>query len=184
MKIVKYAFYGALTGLCIGLVLSFFVGCDAVGSCADEWLGAFFNSLFGCGGNASCSGGCQEFTSDPAVRNCMLYSILISTGIGAIYGLFLTMQDKNAAQKAALLSQSAEAKKQRAAWASEIKQNALKVTNTCTQNKVSDKPLVSTTYKANTQMSEIVNELAKVAEKQGKIDSLADELSKKGGASL
>ena len=56
--------------------------------------------------------------------------------------------------------------------------------NTCSRNKTSDKPLVSTTYKANAQMTEIMNELTKVAEKQGKVDSLAEELSKKGGASV
>lgn len=178
MKIAKYALYGALTGLCIGLVLSFFVGCEAMCSCTEDWIDAFF----GCG-NATCSSGCQEFTNDPAVRNCMLYSTLISTGIGAIYGLFLTLQDKNAAQKAAELERSASAKKQRATWASEVKQNALNVNNTCSRNKTSDKPLVSTTYKANTQMAEIINELTNIAEKQGKIDALAEELSKKGGIS-
>lgn len=178
MKIAKYALYGALTGLCIGLVLSFFVGCEAMCSCTEEWIDAFL----GCG-NATYSGGCQGFTNDPAVRNCMLYSTLISTGLGAIYGFFLTLQDKNAAQRAAELEESASAKKQRVIWASEVKQKALNVNNTCSRNKTFDKPLVSTTYKANAQMTEIMNELTKVAEKQGKVDALAEELSKKGGAS-
>ena len=179
MKIVKYTAYGALIGLCIGLVLSFFVGCVAACSCSEEWIDAFF----GCG-NATCASGCQEFTSDPIVRNCILYSTLICAAIGGAYGAFQTVQEKIASQIAAELEQSASAKRQRVSWASEIKLKALNVNNTCSRNKTSDKPLVSTTYKANAQMTEIMNELTKVAEKQGKVDSLAEELSKKGGVSV
>lgn len=109
---------------------------------------------------------------------------MICAAIGGAYGAFQTLQEKNAAQKAAELEQSASAKRQRVTWASEIKQKALNVNNTCSRNKTSDKPLVSTTYKANAQMTEIMNELTKVAEKQGKVDSLAEELSKKGGVSV
>lgn len=179
MKTIKYAAQGALIGLCIGLVLSFFVGCEAACSCTEDWINAFFGF-----GNATCAGGCQEFTSDPAVRNCILYSTLICAVIGGAYGAFQTLQDKNAAKKAAELEQSASAKKQRVTWASEVKQKALNVNNTCTKNKSTDKPLVNTTYKANAQMTDIMNELTKVAEKQGKVDALSEELSKEGGTSV
>lgn len=179
MKIIKYALYGALSGLCIGLVLGYFVGCESAFTCAEVWLQA----IFGCG-DSSFIGGCQEFTSNPAVKNCIIFSTAICTLIGGAYGTFQTLQDQNAAQKVAELEQSTSAKKQRATWANEVKQKALNVNNTCSKNKASYKPLVSTTYKSNAQMTEIINELTKIAEKQGKVNSLAEELSKKGGASV
>lgn len=114
----------------------------------------------------------------------LLICIIGGAVIGLCYGFYKAKEasDADAARLAA--ANSEEARKQRAKWASEVKQKALNVNNTCSKNKTSDKPLVSTTYKANTQMTEIMNELTKVAEKQGKVDSLAEELSKKGGASV
>jgi len=179
MKIVKYTVYGALFGLCVGLVLSVFVGCNAVCSCSDDWINAFF----GCN-NATYASGCGGYISDPAVRSCLLYSTLICAVIGGVYGTFRTLQDKNLAQKASELEQSASAKKQRVAWASEVKQKALNVNNVCSENKTFDKPLVSTIYKSNDQMTEILNELTKISEKQGKVDFLAEELSRKDGTSI
>lgn len=179
MKIAKCTAYGALAGLCIGLVLSFFIGCDSVCTCAGEWVDAFF----GCG-NSSCASGCQEYTSDPAVQSCLLFSTIIGAVIGIAYGFFQTIQDRNAAQKAAEQNQSAAAKRQRINWASEVKQKSLNVYTTCVKNKEAERALVSTAYKANIQMLEIMNELVKVSEKQGKVDSLAEELSKRGGASV
>lgn len=179
MKIAKCTAYGALAGLCIGLILSFFIGCDSVCMCAGEWV----DSFFGCG-DSSCASGCQEYTSDPAVQSCILFSTIIGTVIGVAYGVVQTLQDRNASQKAAELDQSASAKRQRVTWASEVKQKALSVNTTCFKNKVTDKALISTTYKASIQMTEIMNELVKVTEKQGKVDSLAGELSEKGGASV
>lgn len=179
MKTGKYTAYGALIGLCIGLVLSFFAGCEAVCSCTGEWIDAFL----GCG-DATCAGGCQRFTSDPIVQGCILYSTLIGAIVGGAYGFFQTLQDKNEALKTSELERIESAKKQRVAWASEVKQKALTVNNTCSRNKAMDKPLVSTTYKANDQMIEIMNELTQVVEKQGLVDSLAEELLKKGGTSV
>lgn len=114
----------------------------------------------------------------------LLICIIGGAVIGLFYGFYKSKEasDADAARLAA--ENSEEARKQRAKWASEVKQKALNVNNTCSRNKTSDKPLVSTTYKASTQMTEIMNELTKVAEKQGKVDSLAEELSKKGGASV
>ena len=179
MKTAKYTAYGALVGLCIGLLLSFIADCGASFNCAGTWIEAFF----GCG-DATCASGCQEFISDPIVRNCILYSTIICTVIGGTYGAFQTLQDKNAVKYEMELKRSASAKKQRATWAGEVKQKALNVNNTCSKNKASVEQLVSTSYKSSTQMADIMNELTKVAEKQGKVDSLAEELSKRGGASV
>ena len=87
--------------------------------------------------------------------------------------------DEETARKNA--ENSEKARKQRIKWADEVKQKALNVNNICERNKTSDKPLVSTTYQASSEMKDIMNELTNVAELQGKVDSIADELSKKGG---
>ena len=79
---------------------------------------------------------------------------------------------------------SEEAKKQRIKWAEEIKQKATDVSVVCTTNKTMDIPLVSVSYKATAQMDQIINELTNAAEKQGKIDSLVEELSKRKGGIL
>ena len=104
--------------------------------------------------------------------------------VGFFYGIYKAKEESVAETAKRNAANSEEARKQRVKWAGEVKQKALNVNNTCSGNKTADKPLVSTTYKANTQMTEIMNELTRVAEKQGKVDSLAEELSKKGGASL
>ena len=104
--------------------------------------------------------------------------------IGCVYGIYKAKQESDAEAARRKAESSEEARRQRVKWAGEVKQKALNVNNTCSGNKTADKPLVSTTYKATTQMTEIMNELTRVAEKQGKVDSLAEELSKKGGASL
>ena len=104
--------------------------------------------------------------------------------VGFFYGIYKAKEERDAETARRNAAISEEARKQRVKWAEEIKQKALNLNNTCSRNKTTDKPLVFTTYKANAQMTEIMNELTKVAEKQGKVDSLAEELSKKGGASL
>lgn len=114
----------------------------------------------------------------------LLICVIGGAVIGLFYGFYKAKEASDADAARIAAENSEEARKQRAKWASEVKQKALNVNNTCSRNKTSDKPLVSTTYKANAQMTEIMNELTKVAEKQGKVDSLAEELSKKGGASV
>ena len=104
--------------------------------------------------------------------------------IGCVYGIYKAKQESDAEAARRKAESSEEARRQRVKWAGEVKQKALNVNNTCSGNKTADKPLVSTTYKATTQMTEIMSELTRVAEKRGKVDSLAEELSKKGGASL
>lgn len=104
--------------------------------------------------------------------------------IGCVYGIYKAKQDSDAEAARRKAESSEEARKQRVKWAGEIKQKALNVNNICSGNKTGDKPLVSTTYKSTSQMTEIINELTRVTEKLGKVDSLAEELSKKGGASF
>lgn len=114
----------------------------------------------------------------------LLICIVGGAVIGLFYG-FYKAKEANDAEAARIAAENfGEARKQRVKWASEVKQKARNVNTTCANNKTANKPLVSTTYKANTQMTDIMNELTKVAEKQGKVDSLAEELSKKGGASV
>lgn len=179
MKIIKYTICGALIGLCIGLVLSFFVGCRSIASCSGTWLDAFF----GCG-DATCSGGCQQYTNNPNVRNCFIFSTIGCAVIGAAYGTFSVLQDKKAAQKAAELAQSKSIKEQQMAWAAEVKKSAQKLNETCFENQTSDKPLVSTLYQTNIQMEQIIETLTKVAEAEGKINFIVDDLSEEGGSSL
>lgn len=179
MKIIKYALYGALSGLCIGLVLGYVFGCESAFTCAEMW----FRAILGCG-DSSFIGGCQEFTNNPAVKNCIIFSTTICTLIGGAYGTFETLQEKEAAQKMIALEQSESAQKLQVTRANEVKQKALNIYNICCDNKATNKPLVSTTYKGAEQMTKIINELTNVAKKQGKVNSLAEELSKKGGTSL
>lgn len=104
--------------------------------------------------------------------------------VGFVYGIYKAKQESDAETARLKAESSEEAHKQRVKWAEEVKLKALNVNNTCSGNKTADKPLVSTTYKANSQMTDIMNELIRVTEKQGKVDSLAEELSKTEGASL
>lgn len=137
--------------------------------------------------------GCAILTFDcdkPMVFNwsgmwsLLLICVVGGAVIGFFYGFYKAKEasDAEAARIAAVNSE--EARKQRVKWAGEVKQKALNVNATCSNNKTANKPLVSTTYEANTQMTDIMNELTKIAEKQGKVDSLVEELSKKGGASV
>ena len=114
----------------------------------------------------------------------LLICVIGGAVVGLFYGIYKGKEERNAETARRNAANSEEAHKRRVKWAGEVKQKALNVNNTCSGNKTADKPLVSTTYKANTQMTEIINELTRVAEKQGKVDSLADELSKKSGAPL
>lgn len=114
----------------------------------------------------------------------LLFCIIAGAIIGGVYGFYLvkTENDEEAAKLAA--QQSEEARRQRIKWANEAKQKALSVHNTCTQNTVSDHPLVSAEYKARSQMAEIINELMRAAEKEGKVSALASELTRKGDGAV
>lgn len=114
----------------------------------------------------------------------LLICVIGGAVIGSFYGFYKAKEESDADAARIAAENSEEARKQRVKWASEVKQKALNVNDTCSRNKKSDKPLVSTTYKASAQMTEIINELTKVAEKQGKVNSLAEELSEKDGVSV
>lgn len=130
---------------------------------------------------------CDESDAIPGMWNgdafghILLFCTIAGAVIGLIYGIYKmkVAADEETARRNA--KNSEEARKQRVKWADEVKQKALNVNNICERNKASDKPLVSTTYQSSSQMKGIMNELTKVAELQGKVDSIADELKKKGG---
>lgn len=152
----------ALTGAAIGGGVGFVLA-----------LGAEFLSCISCGD-------CGMKDGTPL----LLYCAIIGAVIGLIIGLVAMKADadKKAAEEKERLSE--EARKLRVNQAAEVKQLASKLCNTCRENRSANRPLVSTTYKADMQMTEIINELTMAAEKQGKVDSLAEELSEKGGTIL
>ena len=131
----------------------------------------------------NCDGGdaIPGMWSGDSFLHVLLFCSIAGAVIGLVYGIYKMKEaaDAEVAQRNAETSE--EARKQRKKWASEIKQKALNVNNTCNQNKSTDKPIVSTSYQAGTQMESIMNELAKAAELQGKVDSIVDEIEKKGG---
>lgn len=173
MKAVKTTFVGALCGLGASVLLIMLgFACDFI-SCA-------------------CSVVTCDFDSSASMTSAVLdnfgvvckFCIICGAIVGLVYGLYKMKEEADQNSLILNAEQEAAARKQRQTWASEMKQKAMNVSNTCNQNKESDKLLVSTTYKASSQMTEIMNELTKAAEKQGKVDSLAEELSKKGDASV
>lgn len=169
-KTILYALKGAVFGA-IGALCLFIAG--------------FFIELFNVG--------CAILTCDcdkPMVFDwsgmwgLLLICVIGGAVVGFFYGIYKAKEESDAEAAKRNAEKSEEARKQREKWAGEVKQKALNVNNTCSENKIANKPLIFTIYKANSQMAEIINELTKVAEIQGKVDSLAEELSKKGGASL
>lgn len=111
----------------------------------------------------------------------MLICVISGAVVGLFYGIHRDKEERNAEN---VRKNMEEARQQRTKWLVELKQYAIRVNNIHFNNNLLSEPLVSTTYKANAQMNEIINELIKVSEKQGKVDSIVEELSKKGGASL
>lgn len=173
MKAVKTTCVGALCGLGASILLILLgLACDFV-SCACSIVTCDFDS------SASMMSAVLD-NFGGICKFCMICGAIV----GLVYGLYKMKEEADQNNMILNAEQEAAARKQRQTWASEMKQKVLNVSNTCTQNKASDKPLVSATYKAGAQMSDIMNELTKVAEKQGKVDSLAEELSKKGDASV
>lgn len=104
--------------------------------------------------------------------------------IGCVYGFYKAKQESDSKIAERKKEIDEEARKQRVRWAGEVKQSALNLNNTCSKNKMVDKPLVATTYKSSEQMTKIMYELTKISERQGEVDYFAKELSKREGASL
>lgn len=170
--ILSFAFQGALWGACGAIVVV------VIGFCIE-----FLNvgcAILTCDCN-------REFVfawSGGGVFGVFLLCIIGGAIIGSIYGLCKAKEFSDAELARKNAENTEEARKQRVKWASEVKQKALNVNNICSKNKEADKPLVFTDYKANDQMIYIMSELTKIAELQGKIDSLIEELSEKGGIPL
>lgn len=131
----------------------------------------------------NCDGGdaLPGMWSEDSFGNILFFCMIAGAIIGLIYGIckMKVAADKEMARKNT--ENSDEARRQRVKWADEIKQKALDVNNICERNKAFDKPLVTTIYKSSSQMTDILNELTKVAELQGKVDSIANELKQNGG---
>ena len=115
------------------------------------------------------------------VRSWLIFLIFPLIGViaGYIYG-----KRKNA--KEALLKNAAkleEEKKQRIKWAEDIKKMSTTVVSTCEKNAGEYEALFCPTYKANSQMDEILKELANASELNGKVAAMAHDTRTKGGAS-
>lgn len=169
-RTAAYTFKGALIGA-IGAVILFSIG--------------FFIEVFNLG--------CAILTCDCDKSTVFDWSgmwgvlglcIIAGAVIGLFYGIYKAKEEKNAQMAKINAANSEQARKQRIQWAGEIKQEALKANNKCYDIKKQTQPIVITTYKASEKMMEIMNELSKIAEMQGKVDLLGEELSKKGGSSL
>ena len=119
---------------------------------------------------------------DGSFMSVFLFCIIGGAIIGFIYGLFKVKAASDAEAAKRVADNSEAARKQRTQWASEVKQKALNVSNTCELNNKNVSPLVSGTYEAEKQMELILSELANAAELKGKIDAMAEDV-KKGGAS-
>lgn len=118
--------------------------------------------------------------SGGAFVNVLIFCTIGGAVLGFVYGL-IKMKAAKDADKAKLEAENSEAaRNQRQKWASEVKQKALSVSNTCDSNAKNVGNLVQTSYKSESQMKEILNELASVSELKGKIDSMAEDV-KKGG---
>ncbi len=103
--------------------------------------------------------------------------------IGMVYGIYKVKEENNAEKARRDAENSEEAQKQRMQWASEVKKKALNISNTCEANGSRNiPPLVSRSYKADTQMELILSEFANATELMGKIDAMAEEVQKGGGS--
>lgn len=169
-------FLSVLAGAAIGAVVA--IAIYVLGFCI-EFIACTCNLL-------SCDLDADEalpfLWSWASFANVFIFCLCCGAIIGLIYGIYQTKADADEAAARKYAEQSEEARRQRVEWADVAKKKALNVNNTCERYKSADKPLVSTTYEASSQMKEIMNELTKAAELQGKVNSIADELSKKGGA--
>ena len=164
MEIFSKTFIGAAVGAIVGVVLYL------LGIVFD-----FLSCLCSCGEN-------DALLHNGAFGRIVLVCTIGGAVIGLIYGIVKAKEeaDERAAKKRA--ADSEEAKKQRAKWADEVRKLALNTSNTCENNKTYNKPLVSTSYLASSKMREITKELTNIAELQGKVSSIVNEIEKKAGA--
>lgn len=147
------------------------------------WILSFIWSLLNCTCNIlSCNWNAS--VPDPMGGDAFLHTLLFCVIGGAIIGLIVGIVetkakiDEETAKRNA--ANSEEARRQREIWAGEVKQKALNISNSCTSNNNTSKTIVSTSFKASLQMKEIMDELTKAAEIQGKVDSISNELEAGG----
>lgn len=171
MTAILWMLGGALIGAVVSLILYVLGFGIEILNCACQII------TCNCSGDDAIPG----MWEDGAFFNVLIFCAIAGAIIGLIYGLYKMKiaSDEEAARKSA--EDSEAARQQRVKWAEEIKQKALTVSGTCDKNKSADKPLVSTTYQASSKMKDILFELTKVAELQGKVDSIADDLTERGG---
>lgn len=112
----------------------------------------------------------------------ILVVICIAGGaiIGLFYGIFKAKQEDNIKRKKKNTENKEIELKQRTRYAEELKQEAKKAYEICSRNRTNDKRLNSIKYKTSEQMAEIMNELTKVTEQQGRMNAMAEELRKDG----
>lgn len=174
-NMLLYTLIGAAAGAGVGIAL-YLLSIFGIGL-----LNCFFEIItFGCIDDMF-----SDVISKEFFVNTGIFLAICGAIIGLVYGIHIGKEkqriaDFNEAERIATLAE--KAKVQREKWASEIKKRALNAYNICEKNNRTIGSLVSTTYKVNSQMNEIMCELIKGAELQGKVDSLAKELSKEDGA--
>lgn len=173
MTAILWMFGGAAIGVAVSLMLYVLGFGVELLNCACQII------------TCNCDGGdaIPGMWEDGSFWNVSLFCAIAGAVIGLIYGIckMKTAADEEAARRNA--ENSEKARKQRVKWAGEVKQKALKISNICSRNASSDPFLVSVMYKTDVQMKCIIDEMTKVAEVEGKIDALAEKLSKKGGSS-
>lgn len=90
-----------------------------------------------------------------------------------------TSTEKNELHNIMLEKQDSAQKRK---WADEVKEQALHLCSICEQSGLTENPLIHTDYVAKMEMDTILKELARVAELQGTLDSIVNELMEKGEA--
>ena len=114
-----------------------------------------------------------SYLYDEFILMGVVFTIICSV-FGAVVSIYFGISNIKA-EKARL---DAENLKNAKIWASEVKQNALKVSQVCAKNKVIDTQLVSVKYKANDQAKKIINGFLHVAKLQGEIVGLYEDESR------
>ena len=168
MRILKSTFFGTVWGFAASILLIFLgLACDFV-SCSVAII--------------SCSD--YDSVTTPILENfgriCPLLTV-IGMAVGLCYGLIKVKEESDSEQAAIRQDQAAAALQQQRYWAADIKKKAQNIEQVCGEYAQSfDAPMVSVTYKADAIMESIADELAVVAELQGKVNALNAEMKKEG----
>ena len=172
MTLLMYVLGGAAAGAGVAVVLYLLgFGVELV-NCACNILACNFNP----------DDAIPGMWSGEAFGRVLFFCAIGGAVIGMIYGLFKMKSEADALAEEQRAESSKEEKAQQQKWASELKKEAQEAVKVCDRNMNTERPLVSTAYQAGEEMKTILNELAKAAELQGLVDSIADELTQKGGA--